>query len=204
VATVNDAVAIQVAEVLRRQTSLIRRLKTELAALKGELSSGLQGPLSDLLPIIQDETVRLSIRIEAAGLVLQHAGPEPLIRVAVAFLTTVARRGDVGSLDKVDAVKALAKRAVPKAPTPVVSAEEDRAARERGRTLEIARRRVKLMEDGKWPAPPGWDADLWDPAYVPPAVALCGPEGIAAEVRRGRLLADARLRERNGHKDNQS
>jgi hypothetical protein len=111
---------IQTAEVLRRQTKVIRRLRRELDALQGKIgdAAGGGGPIAELLKIVADDKAHMRVRVEAASLVLAHNGPEAATKVAVAFLAATARRADVSAGDKLDALRALTRREVPKANPP--------------------------------------------------------------------------------------
>lgn len=127
----------------------------------------------------------MSFRIEAAGLVLQHQGDELLTVLAAAFLTTTARRDDVSSSDRLDAIRALAKRTVPKAPAPAdgVGPEIAKAIWLR---MAKAKRRMDLIAEGRWPPAPGWANGLSDDDA--PAVSSI-PGDMFEAVRQGRERA---------------
>ena len=73
---------------------------------------------------------------------------------------------------------------------PTVSAVDERASREMGRKLEIARRRVaEMVEAAMWPPAKGWADDLWRLNYVAPQVSI-SLGNMAETVREGRLRAD--------------
>jgi hypothetical protein len=109
--------AIQTAEVMRRLTAMVKRLRGEVDALKGTVADG-EGPIAELLKIIADRKAVAPVRVEAATLVLAHAADERSTTIASGYLGAVARDDETDDGLKLDALRALAKRAVPKAPPP--------------------------------------------------------------------------------------
>ena len=123
-------------------------------------------PLTQLADIFNDEEVPLRRRIEAAALVLQHEAPDELVADAADFLMSVAKM-DVAATYRIEAVKALAKREVPRAGTvaPVNRAEWT----EGWRNLAIDERRKALQAAGEWEdRPADWADDLKSPDWIPP------------------------------------
>src|SRR5262245_36000255 len=75
--------------------------------------------------------------------------------------------------DRLDALKLMRKAEARKITQPTVSAADERANRELWRQVEIARRRVAMVNAGLWPPPKGWINDLRRENYV------TSPEGIS-------------------------
>ena len=99
---------------------------------------------------------------------LLHQSPDDLVIDATEFLNQVAQNADNSASDQIDAVKALAKREVPTTRAREGTSAEADANREKWRTYFIRTRRVRLMEAGLWPAPPGWADDLESDDFVAP------------------------------------
>ncbi len=74
--------------------------------------------LAELKEIYCSVEVPMDRRIEAAAVVLTHSAPEALVANATAFLETVSRAEGLAPSYRIDAIKALARRAVPKAAPP--------------------------------------------------------------------------------------
>lgn len=128
---------LRVKEVLDQQTALIRRLRSELRMARGEIAEG-GDPIEQLLALALAGEPR--VRVEAASLVLQHAAAEGQIAQATAVLTEVARHPDTPGDLKIDALRALARRAVPKAPPAAATVTIDIAARLKEARLRAAER----------------------------------------------------------------
>lgn len=124
--------------------------------------------LYELRSIYRDEGNTLPRRIEAAAQVLLHQSPDDLVIDATGFLNQVAQTADNSASDRIDAIKALAKREVPTTRAREGTSAEADANREKWRTYFIRTRRVRLMEAGLWPAPPGWADDLESDDFVAP------------------------------------
>ena len=124
--------------------------------------------LYELRSIYRDEGNTLPRRIEAAAQVLLHQSPDDLVIDATGFLNQVAQTADNSASDRIDAIKALAKREVPTTRAREGTSAEADANREKWRTYFTRTRRVRLMEAGLWPAPPGWADDLESDDFVAP------------------------------------
>jgi hypothetical protein len=74
--------------------------------------------LTELKAIYCSTRVPMDRRIEAAAVVLTHEAPEALVKNATAFLEGVSKAVSLHPDYRIDAIKALAKRAVPKAAAP--------------------------------------------------------------------------------------
>jgi hypothetical protein len=146
-----------------------------------------------ILGIISDPKVPMSRRIEACEGLLAYEAPDDVVGSAKAFLESVFEDRDHHYDDRLKALKLTRQFEARRIREPTVRAADTHAARERGRRLEMARRRVALIEAGV-PLLPGWAADLLDPEYVPEPVAL--GDDLAASVKAGRLAAAALAKKR--------
>ena len=98
-----------------------------------------------------------------------------------------------------DAIKALAKRAVPKAASPGVGTSGIDYRRLRWRQIASAERELALMKAGEWPPEDeeGWDADIHADDWICPEGFPPGWEddepshSFYDAIRMGRKLADA-------------
>ena len=124
--------------------------------------------LYELRSIYRDEGNTWPRRIEAAAQVLLHQSPDDLVIDATEFLNQVAQNADNAASDRIDAIKALAKREVPTTREREQTSVEEETNREQWRRFFSGLRRVRLIEDGLWPAPPGWDDDLESDDFVAP------------------------------------
>src|SRR6516164_516102 len=101
--------------------------------------------LDELRVIFYNPDEPLGRRIEAASLVLQHDAPGTLVADAIEFLETVSKSNDVHAGYRIDSIKALAKRQVPKAAVPGQAAGPN-GRREAWQRWVAAKRRVALMK----------------------------------------------------------
>lgn len=166
-------------------------------------------PLAQLANIYSDEETALRRRVEAAALVLQHAASEELVADASEFLIAVSKADEALPDCRIEAIKALAKRQVPKAASPGTAGNNPAAFREAWIRQISADRRSELRELGLWPAPEGWADDLKSPDWVPPEGNPPGypPRtdftGMGEELRAARLeLMAERKRSGNGGNEN--
>jgi hypothetical protein len=160
--------------------------------------------LDEARKIFLNADTPLHQRIDAASLVLQHDAPEPgLVDDAAEFLTAISKSDTVAVGYRLDAIKALAKRTVPKAAAPGVGAGGMDFRRLRWRQIASHERQLALMRAGEWPPAPAeeetWDADLLADDWIcpdgfPPGWEEDGPEhGGADFLRAGRKLAGANI-----------
>lgn len=143
--------------------------------------------LDELRVIFYNPDEPLGRRIEAASLVLQHDAPEALVTDATEFLETVAKSHDsISGSYRIDAIKALAKRQVPKAGVPGPTRGDRRAVWQR---WVSAQRRMALWKAGEWtdPPPKGWDDDIYSPDWIAPEGDPPWSNGGANEIEVARL-----------------
>ena len=160
--------------------------------------------LDEARKIFLNADTPLHQRIDAASLVLQHDPPEPgIVDDAAEFLTAISKSETVAVGYRLDAIKALAKRTVPKAAAPGVGAGGIDFRRLRWRQIASHERQLALMRAGEWPPAPAeeesWDADLMADDWIcpegfPPSWEEDGPEHGPEHVgcdylRAGRKLA---------------
>jgi hypothetical protein len=139
--------------------------------------------LAALRDIFLDANVSARSRVEAAEAVLSYESPEGLVSEAKAFLTTVFEDPDTLVTIRLDALKVIRKAEARKVTQP--ASNDDRAGRELGRELLIARRRLKLAEAGLWPPPKGWADDLLSSDFIPPYVDP-NPDNLAERLKAAR------------------
>jgi len=120
--------------------------------------------------------------IEAAKAIIEYEAPMGVFDLTHQFLLSIAqnRGSDVGL--KLEALKLIrkaeARRIVPgTAKTPAPQGEAYLSKR-----LAVARLRLRLVDEGKWPPPPNWADDL-----VPPRVDADGIAHRLEQAREGRV-----------------
>jgi hypothetical protein len=107
-------------------------------------------------------------RIEAAEQLLAYEAPPEIVVQAKAFLTSIFEDSEQHVDDRLDALKLMRKAEARKITQPTVRSAEAGRNREFWRDMEIARRRMKLIEAGLWPAVPEWADDLLGEDYEAP------------------------------------
>jgi hypothetical protein len=142
--------------------------------------------LAALREIFLDPEVSPRNRIEAAEAVLSYESPPELVAEAKAFLTKLFEDPDTPMPIRLEALKVTRKTEARKVTQP--ASNDDRAGRELGRDLLIARRRLKLWNAGLWPAPPGWADDLLSSDFIPPYVNP-HPDNFAEGLKAAREAA---------------
>ena len=144
--------------------------------------------ITALLDIMNDTEAPLRRRIEAAAGLLDFEAPSEIADAAKNFLTSVFEDTDRHVDDRLDALKLMRKSEARKITQPTVSAADERANREQARRLEVARRRVALVEAGMWPPEKGWADDLLGDSYVAPPGSQT-PTDMYEAVRQARERA---------------
>jgi len=129
--------------------------------------------IAALLDIMNNAAAPLRRRIEATEGLLAYEAPEEAVDEAKIFLTSIFENSSEHVDDRLDALKLMRKAEARKITQPTVSAADERANRELWRQVEIARRRVAMVNAGLWPPPKGWMNDLRRENYV------TSPEGIS-------------------------
>jgi hypothetical protein len=119
-----------------------------------------------LIKIMRDEKVPIRRRIEAASGLLDYEAPLEAVELAKEFLKSVFEDPAQHVDDKLDASKLMRKAEAAKISRPMARATNEGDC-ELSRNLEIAHRRLALMDAGVWPPPPGWIDDLLSKDYKP-------------------------------------
>ena len=146
--------------------------------------------ITALLDIMNDTEAPLRRRIEAAAGLLDFEAPSEIADAAKNFLTSVFEDTDQHVDDRLDALKLMRKSEARKITQPTVSAADERANREAWRKLEIARRRVTMVELGLWPPARNWADDLLGEGYVaPPRRPSSSLNSLAEILKESRLRA---------------
>jgi hypothetical protein len=115
-----------------------------------------------LLSIVANKHSTIREKLAAAETLLSYEAPEPVTERAKQFLVQVMAnpqkyRTEYRLLAGKLLRKAEAKKVVQRS---VAGVTETAGERETRRRLTVARRRLKLIDVGLWPAPPGWDDTL--------------------------------------------
>jgi hypothetical protein len=122
-----------------------------------------------LLSIVANKHSTIREKLAACETLLSYEAPEPVTERAKQFLARVMESPQKYRTNyRLEAGKLLRKAEAKKVVQRSVGAAETREWREIGRRITVARRRLKLMDAGLWPAPAGWDADLLPPDSVEP------------------------------------
>jgi hypothetical protein len=136
-------------------------------------------------------------RVEAAEQLLDYEAPEEVVDEAKTFLTSIFEDDEMSVDIKLDALKLMRKAEAKKIVPAKATVRDDAAHVEIHRTIEIAKRKMALIEAGVWPPPPqGWADDLRGPDYLPmPTDDHAEPvQDIAEAVRGARLAAERKAR----------
>ena len=116
--------------------------------------------ISALIKIMTDSEAPLRCRIEATEGLLAYEAPDEAVALAKEFLASVFESDEHVTV-RLDALKLMRKAEARRISAPPVPADDYRQ-RKMQRRIAVGRRRAKLMTEGLWPAPKGWDADLLD------------------------------------------
>ena len=148
-----------------------------------------------LREIIFDPYVSVRRKIEAAESLLTFESPAEAREEAKNFLTTIFEDGEARVDLRLDALKIMRKaeaRKVTQPPTVSIGGggffnnPEMRSRMRRMAQRKAAyERRKKLEAAGLWPAPPGWDADIFSDDWVEPPNDLGLPPNAGLADRIG-------------------
>jgi hypothetical protein len=151
--------------------------------------------LEALRNIMLDENISLRRRVEAAESILSFESPSEMVEEAKAFLTEVFDDRETNVDLRLDALKIMRKaeaRKVTQPPTVSIGGggfpnnPEMRARSRRMAQRKAAyERRKKLEAAGLWPAPPGWDADIFSDDWVEPPIDYGLPPNAGLADRIG-------------------
>jgi hypothetical protein len=125
--------------------------------------------IAALIEIMGNEVASMRRRIEAAGALLSYEAPEEVVEQTKQFLAAVFEdREQVALDDRLDASRLMRKaeaRKITQQTIRTVAPDKDREMR---REVEIAERRLRLVEAGLWEtASPDWADDLLSSDYEP-------------------------------------
>lgn len=141
--------------------------------------------ITTLIEILTGKETPSARRIEAAGLLLEYAAPVEIMAKAQQILTEIFQSKGEELVFRLDALKLSRKVSAAKINRPTTAAADDPANRERWRRIEMAQRRMALLDSDLWPAPPGWADDLSGPGYQPPERAgASGPDDFTGLAKR--------------------
>ncbi|MGO7868653.1 hypothetical protein AB9E15_05335 [Rhizobium leguminosarum] len=138
--------------------------------------------LGALLDIMTSDKIKETQCIEAARAIIEYEAPPEVFDLTYDYLMGVAQGEEQDTGLKLEALKLIrkveAKRVVPG----TAKAVETVAAQALGRKVAMAKRRLGLVRDGRWPAERGWGEDLGE-------VREMGveEEGIAERLEAARI-----------------
>jgi len=116
--------------------------------------------LGALLDIMTSDKVKEAQCIEAARAIIEYEAPPEVFDLTYDYLMGVAQGEEQDTGLKLEALKLIrkveAKRVVPGTARVV----DTTAAQALGRKVAMAKRRLGLVRDGRWPAERGWGEDL--------------------------------------------
>ena len=151
--------------------------------------------LEALRDIMLDENIPLRRRVGAADSILSFESPSEMTEEAKAFLTEVFEDSETYVDLRLDALKIMRKaeaRKVTQPPTvPIGGGGFFNNPELRSRMRRMAQRkaayqrRKKLEAAGLWPAPPGWDADIFSDDWVEPPIDYGLPPNAGLADRLG-------------------
>lgn len=133
-----------------------------------------------LLQIMTSADVSEARCIEAAKAIIEYEAPQGVYDLTHRYLLGVAEdeAQDVGL--KLEALKLIRKVEARRVVPGVAVAADATASRETARRLGLAKYRLSLMAEGKWPPVEGWEQ-----AAVPEAVTR-NTEGLAERLKAAR------------------
>lgn len=139
--------------------------------------------LGALLDIMVSPDVHEPQCLEAARAIIEYEAPSEVFELTHQYLMGIAQDPDQPVPLKLEALKLIrkveAKRVVPGTAKAVDTAKSLAL----GQQVARAKRRVELMQAGKWPPEPGWDDDLGEIRGV-----VVEEEGIAERLGAARTL----------------
>jgi hypothetical protein len=143
-----------------------------------------------LLEIMADNDLVTRLRIEAAEALLGFEAPAEAVARAREFLVRVFENKEESIGDRMDALQASRKAEAAKITprTMHLTHREEADRKEAWRKYEILQLKMRIVLATHDHPPPGWDADLRSPDYLPPPGSEWPPTI--------RLVADNRDKER--------
>jgi hypothetical protein len=138
-------------------------------------SSAITASITALLAIMGNETESMRRRIDSAEALLTYEAPEFVIERAKGFLTALLEvHQGVRTDHRLEASRLLRKAEAKKIVQQSVRSAESDQWREVGQRMAMARRRMKLLQAGLWPAPTDWADDLQSAPDDPEPAATSG------------------------------